>query len=173
MLRSFKSACICAFSIGLAALTPGSANADGARPVYIHMNGANEFLEAVVAVRPGQPVVFVNEDTDAHVIVGYDPATGAASKRFSGAVAGTKGPKDKTSTYTVSFGRRGLEFYYCSVHAVLAKAPGGVYLPKVKPGGEGFGTPMAGLVIVTTDPKLLAANPKTASRKILPDYFGG
>ena len=44
---------------------------------------------------------------------------------------------------------------------------------KVRPGVHGFGDPMAGLIIVTTDKKLLQDNPKTASEKILPNYFGG
>jgi plastocyanin len=144
-----------------------------AGPVYVHMNGANEFLEEVVAVRPGETVVFVNEDTDAHEIVGYDPLTGRATSGFQGLIKGSPGPGHPVSTYEVAFAHRGIEYYYCSVHAVLERGPGGRYLPKVKPGVGGFGAPMAGIIIVTTDPKVLAANPKSASRKILPDFFGG
>jgi hypothetical protein len=38
---------------------------------------------------------------------------------------------------------------------------------------DGFGDPMAGLIIVTTDPRLLADNPPSTRQKILPNYFGG
>lgn len=142
-------------------------------PVYVHMNGANEFLENVVAVRPGQPVVFVDEDTGAHTIVGYDPATGAASKSFDGAVEGTPGPGHPVHTYTVRFRHAGLKYYYCSIHAELAHEPGGVTAPKKRPTVHGFGDPMDGLIIVTTDHHLLAANPASSRERILPHYFGG
>lgn len=154
-------------------LTGFAGNAKAAPPVYVHMNGANMFLENVVAVQPGQKVVFVNEDTGEHTIIGYNPATGATSKTFDGTVAGTKGPNDKVPTYTISFDHQGLQYYYCSVHALLKKQPGDGYMPKVRPHVDGFGDPMAGLIIVTDDQKLLAENPKTASEKILPNYFGG
>ena len=49
------------------ALTAGAALA-APPPVYVHMNGANMFLERLVFVRPGQKLVFVNEDTGAHGI---------------------------------------------------------------------------------------------------------
>lgn len=142
-------------------------------PVYVHMNGANMFLENVVVVRPGQPVVFVDEDTGAHTIIGYNPATGAPSKTFDGVVQGTPGPGHAVHTYTITFRHPGLKYYYCSVHAELVKEPGGRTVPKKRPTVHGFGDPMAGLIIVTDDPHLLADNPKTARSKILPSYFGG
>lgn len=142
-------------------------------PVYVHMNGANMFLENVVAVKPGEKVVFINEDTGDHTIIGYNPATGAASKTFNGYVAGTKGPNDKIASYTISFPHTGIVDYYCSVHADLAKEPDGMTMPKVRKGVDGFGDPMAGIIIVTTDPHILAENPKSSAEKILPDYFGG
>jgi plastocyanin len=157
--------------LALAGLAPHAVAASS--PVYVHMNGANMFLEGVVAVRPGQKVVFVNEDTGAHTIIGYNPTTGAASKSFDGAVAGTKGAGHPVSTYSVSFPHQGLHYYYCSVHADLKKQPGDGFVAKVRKGVGGFGDPMAGLIIVTTDKKLLADNPKTTSEKILPNYFGG
>ena len=142
-------------------------------PVYVHMNGANEFLENVVVVRPGQPVVFVDEDTGPHTIVGYSPATGKTSSRFNGAVAGTPGPGHPVHTYTIRFRHPGLKYYYCSVHAELKVEPGGVTRPKKRPTVHGFGDPMDGLIIVTTDRKLLRDNPATSHKRILPNYFGG
>ncbi|CAG4904494.1 unnamed protein product [Acidocella sp. C78] len=167
-----------ALTLGLAsALILGAATASAAsppQPVYIHMNGANEFLERLVFVRPGQKVVFVNEDTGPHAILGYNPQTGAASKTFDDpALGGTPGRGHKLHTYAISFRHQGPQWYYCPVHAELAKAPGGVWLPKVRPGVHGFGTPMAGLIVVTTDPALLKDNPATSAAKILPGYFGG
>lgn len=164
-------------ALGVLALTAaiaGNATAQAApKPVYVHMNGANMFLENPVAVRPGQPVVFVNEDTGIHTIVGFHAATGSTISRFSGEVAGTTGAGHAVATYSVSFKHPEIVHYYCSVHAILAKEPGGRTVAKVRPGVHGFGDPMAGTIIVTTDAKLLAQNPKTASEKILPHYFGG
>lgn len=167
-----RSALAIAAAFGCA-LIPAAALAATPPPVYVHMNGANMFLENPVAVRPGQKVVFVNEDTGSHTIIGYSAASGAASKRFDGAVAGTKGAGHQVHTYAISFPHQGIVHYYCSVHAVLAKEPGGRTVAKVRPGVHGFGDPMAGTIIVTTDPKLLAKNPKTAHEKILPGYYGG
>ena len=150
-----------------------NARAASPNPVYVHTNGANEFLENVVAARPGQEVVFVNEDTGSHTIVGFNPATGNIRTRFDGAVAGTEGPGHPVQTYSISFPHRGIENYYCSVHAVLAKKPSGLAVAEIRPGMDSYGTPMSGIIIVTTDPKLFADNPKTASEKILPEYFGG
>ncbi len=158
--------------VGAAVCMAGTAQA-AVQPVYVHMNGANMFLENVVAVRPGQPVVFVDEDTGAHTIIGFNPATGATSKRFEGAVQGTPGPGHPVHTYSITFKHQGLKFYYCSVHAELTKEPGGRYVAKKRPTVHGFGDPMAGLIIVTTDPHLLADDPKTSNEKILPGYFGG
>lgn len=157
----------------LAYVSAPTAQAGQLPPVYVHMNGANMFLENVVAVHPGQEVVFVNEDTGAHTIIGYDPATGQESRTFHGTVKGVTGPAAPVSAYSIRFASSGLHYYYCSVHAALATAPGGVTLPKMLPNVDGFGTPMAGLIIVTTDPALLRDNPKTAAEKILPAYFGG
>jgi len=44
-------------------------------PVYIHLNmdSPSMILESKVAVRPGQKVVFINQDNDIHTIIGYNP----------------------------------------------------------------------------------------------------
>jgi hypothetical protein len=137
------------------------------------MNGANDFLESVVAVRPGQPVVFVNQDTDAHTIVGYDPTTGMVDRAFSARVAGTPGPGHPVATATFRFTKPGVYPYYCSVHARLVRTYGRMVQPARRTGINGFGGVMAGVVIVTNDPALLHADPPTASRRILSDFFGG
>ena len=143
-------------------------------PVYIHMNGKNEFLERLVFVRPGQDVVFVNEDTGPHSIRGYNPATGAQSKTFyKPAIMGTPDARHPVSTYTISFPHQGVRHYYCPVHALISKGPGGAWLPVKRPTTHGFDTPMAGTIIVTDDKALLSDNPKTASEKIMPSFFGG
>ncbi|HEV2301034.1 MAG TPA: Cupredoxin [Stellaceae bacterium] len=152
---------------------PALAQAGVLPPIYIHMNGGNYFLEPVVALRPGQKVVFVNQDTDAHTIVGYKAATGALSRRFNGTLFGTKGPADKVSTYAISFAKPGVQPYFCSVHAVLAKTRGKAVQPAKRMGTHGFKGPMAGLILVTTDRALLAQNPPTTQERIVKDFFGG
>ena len=169
---------VSAVSLAFGALTAAHAASampahHGLAPVYVHMNGANMFLEGTVAVRPGQPVVFVNEDTGVHTVVGYNPATGASSKTFDGVVMGTPGPTHPVHTYRVTFRHRGLHPYYCSVHAELVPEPGGMTMPRKRPTVHGFGDPMAGLIIVTTDPRLLAQNPASSAHKVLAAYFGG
>lgn len=161
------------FAAATLGLSLSTAFARSLPPVYVHMNGANMFLENTVAVQPGQPVVFVNEDTGVHTIIGYDPDTGAKSKSFDGAVAGTPGPNAPVHTYRISFKHTGLHPYYCSVHAEPAKEPGALVVPRKRPSVGGFGDPMAGLIIVTTDKRLLAQNPASSGKKVLPGYFGG
>lgn len=151
-----------------------TSSGSAASPVYVHMNGSNEFLERLVFVRPGQKVVFVNEDTGPHAVRGYNPQTGAKSKSFDDAdLKGTPGKGHGVHTYSISFKHQGVQWYYCPIHADLKKAPGGGVWPKVRPGVNGFGTPMAGVIVVTKDKTLLADNPKTASEKVLPKFFGG
>jgi plastocyanin len=155
----------------LVMLGPAAARADP--PVYIHMNGGNYFLEPVVAVRPGQEVVFVNQDTDAHTIVGYNPATGAASQKFNQIVPGTKGPGHAIHRYALRFSSPGLEAYFCSVHAELKTTFGSAVQPVRRAKTDGFPGPMIGLVIVTTDPELLRRNPPTTAVETVTGFFGG
>jgi plastocyanin len=165
--------------LALAGLAAGpSAHAAGLPPVYIHTDGANDFLESIVAVRPGQAIEFVNEDTGGHTVVGYEPFKGGAKiKGFKGFVLGTKGPGHKISSYSIKFSHTGVYPYYCSVHAELVKVynhGGDHYVAAVKrPKKNGYGGPMSGVIIVTNDPHILAITPPTAHERILKDYFGG
>jgi plastocyanin len=160
-----------AFIALLAALAPAAAQADP--PIYIHMNGGNYFLEPVVAVRPGQQVVFVNQDTDAHTIVGYDPTTGVTSREFNRIVPGTKGPGHAIHRYALSFPSAGLEAYFCSVHAELKATFGTAVQPVKRAKTDGFAGPMTGLIVVTTDPALLRRNPPTTAVETVSGFFGG
>lgn len=160
-----------------------SALAGNLTPVYVHLNGANDFLESVVAVRPGQVVEFVNEDTGGHTVVGYRPYKGGAMvKGFEGSIAGTRGLGHSVSTYSISFAHTGVYPYYCSVHARLAAVyghGGDRYMAVVPtaavlgPPVDGYGGPMSGVIIVTNDPHILAITPSSAREKILKNYFGG
>ncbi len=142
-------------------------------PVYVHMNGENMFLESLVAVAPHQPVVFVNEDTGMHMVLGYNPLTGKVNPKFSATLPGTPGPGHQVSTYEIAFKNPGVYYYYCPVHAELKKAPGGIYVPIKRPKVHGFPVPMAGVIVVTTDKALIADDPPSSHEKILPGYFGG
>ncbi len=141
--------------------------------IYVHMDGANAFVEPVVAVTPGQPVVFVNEDTGMHMIDSYNPLTGKPTPYIKGVVEGTKGPKGKIDYYRVVLKKPGFYFYYCPVHAILAKIYHGSVQPAHRPGVHGFPGSMAGLIVVTTDKALIAQDPPTSHQQILSDYFGG
>ncbi|TAM76310.1 Cupredoxin [bacterium] len=160
--------------VALLALAAGELPANAApAPIYVHMNGTNDFLESVVAVRPGQPVVFVNEDTDPHTIVGFDALTGKQPLAINGRAAGTPGAAHGVGTFTVTLARAGIYSYYCSLHARLSKTYGGAVQAAPRKGVDGYGGAMAGVIIVTSDPSLLSRNPKTTVRRVLPDFFSG
>ena len=142
-------------------------------PVYIHMNGFNDFLESLLAVQPGQPVIFVNQDTGAHTIQGYDPCTGRPLNSISGMVMGTPGPGHKISTYRVILAKPGIYYYYCTIHAELQKVYHHMVQPEHRPGVHGFGGAMAGVIIVTKEKALLRENPPTCHVRTLKGYFGG
>ena len=164
-----NAATVIALAMGFA---PALAQAAALSPVYVHTNGGNFFLEPVVAVRPGQKVVFVNEDTGGgHTVVGYNPLTGATSKRFDGTLLAAKG--HKVATYTVSFSKPGFRPYLCTVHAVLEKTFGKAVQPVKRVGTHGFKGPMAGLIVVTTERALIARNPPTTRERIIKGFFGG
>lgn len=164
----------CAASSAKTATASNSAAAAQSTPVYVHMNGGNHFLEPVVAVAPGQRVVFVNEDTGGgHTIVGYDPLTGAPSSAINGRVSAAPANKSNAPTYAVTFPKVGVYSYYCSLHSILAKTFGGAVQPSYRKGVDGFKGAMAGIIVVTTDNALVDANPPTTQKKIIPAYFGG
>lgn len=141
-------------------------------PMYVHMNGGNHFLEPVIAVAPGQQVVFVSQDTGgAHTIVGFDPTTGKPMGPINGLVQAAKA--GAVTTYAVRIDRVGIYNYYCSIHAMLAKMLGNSVQPAVRPGVDGFKGAMAGVVIVTTDSALLDDNPPTSHERVVAGYFGG
>lgn len=161
-------------ALGLAVL-PAFASVDS--PVYVHMNGLNDFLPTLVVVRPGQPVVFVNQDTGVHSIRGYDPIGGKLLKDIDAPVIeGTPGPGHKVHTYTVRFTKPGVYYYICTIHAHLVKVyktPGGKFytLPSKRKSVNGYGGSMAGAIIVTRDPALLKTNPAIVSHKLLPKFW--
>lgn len=156
---------------GMCVITMAGAQAKTApRPVYIHMNmkSPSMILESTIAVRPGQKVVFINQDNDIHTIVGYDPKTGATIQRINGSIPASAGMGKAPGRYIIEFKHIGRHYYYCSVHAYLKPGPGKTYSPAIRPGVKGFGAPMAGVIIVTTNKRILAENPKTSSEKFLP-----
>ena len=158
----------------------GSAVAQGATrsPVYIHMNGLNDFLPKVVFVRPGQPVVWVNQDQGAHAIHGYKLVGGEHLKDLNKvSLAGTPGPGHKVHTYRVSFDHVGVHYYLCTVHAhlvgVYTDPNGGTYyLPAKRHGVPGYRGSMAGVVVVTRESALLNSNPAITHKRILAKFWG-
>uniref|UniRef100_E6Q144 Putative Cupredoxin n=1 Tax=mine drainage metagenome TaxID=410659 RepID=E6Q144_9ZZZZ len=165
--------CLSLALVGCAASSGGTGGTNSSAPVYIHMNGGNEFLEPTVAVSPGEPVVFVNQDTEPHTVLGYHPSTGKLNPAINGDPAGTPGAGHPVATYTVRLKKPGIYAYYCSVHAVLAKTYGTAVQPAHRPGVHGYPGAMAGEIIVTTDPTLIAQNPASSAKKVLNGYFGG
>jgi plastocyanin len=171
MLQRFAwTIVLCAVVVGP---SPNLANA-GPGPVYVHMNGANFFLESSIAVAPGQAVVFVSQDTGgAHTIVGYGAPAGGPMTVINGKVQATAGPGHRVDTYTVRLNTVGVYPYYCSLHAVLEKTYDGSMQAAHRPGIDGFKGAMAGTIVVTRDRALIDANPPTSGELIVPGFFGG
>ena len=146
---------------------------ESAPAVYVHMNGMNDFLESVIAVQPGQPVIFVNQDTGEHAVQGYDPIDGKLVKSFSDRLKGSKGKGHTYATYKISFQDQGFHFYYCPIHAKLQTVFGKQEKPAHRKGVPGYLGAMAGVIIVTTDHALLESNPKSSHEETLSGFWGG
>lgn len=157
----------------VAAFPPSALASSNAGPVYVHMNGLNDFLPRVVFARPGERVVFVNEDAGAHSVHGYRLIGGKKLKDMDdAALAGMSGPDAKPHTYTVRFKKPGVHYYLCTVHAHLVdvyKTSGGedYSLPAPRQGIPGYGGTMSGVVVVTREPALLDSNPPITHRRVL------
>ena len=161
--------------LGLAA--SGTALAATPAPVYVHMNGLNDFLPKVVFAKPGQPVIFVNQDQGPHSIHAYDPVGGNHLKALDDMILqGTPGPGHTVHTYKVTFDHVGVHYYICTVHAHLVsvyKTPAGKNydLPAKRQGVHGYRGSMAGVVIVTREAALLNSNPPITHQKILQKFW--
>lgn len=155
----------------------GSALAAAATPVYIHMNGLNDFLPRVVFVQPGQSIVFVNQDQGPHSIHAYNPVGGGHLKDMDDiSLSGTPGPGHTVHTYKVTFQHVGVHYYLCTIHAHLVpvyKSPSGkIYdLPAKRQGIPGYRGSMAGVVIVTREAALLKSNPPITHQRILQKFW--
>jgi len=105
----------------------------------------DRFTPFAITVRVGQPVVWVNNDTDDHTVVSVD-AFNTAGHRGENVLLPANGGK-----ITLVFSHPGVFPFYCRFHAMLdannqPKAPGpegGIQDP-----GGNFGTPMSGVVTV-------------------------
>lgn len=160
-----------------ALLSASPAFANTPSPVYIHMNGLNDFLPKVTFVRPGEPVVFVNQDQGAHSIHGYLPVGGKHVKSMDEmSLAGTPGPGHTVHTYKVTFHHVGVHYYICTIHAHLVsvyKTPSGqnYYLPAKRKGIPGYRGSMAGTIVVTKEKNLLESNPSIVHKRILAKFW--
>ncbi len=155
----------------------GTALAATPKPVYVHMNGLNDFLPQVVFARPGQPVIFVNQDQGPHSIHAYDPVGGNHLKALDDMVLqGTPGPGHTVHTYKVTFNHVGVHYYICTIHAHLVsvyKTPSGKNydLPAKRKGIHGYRGSMAGVVVVTREAALLNSNPPITRQRILKKFW--
>jgi plastocyanin len=105
----------------------------------------DRFTPFAITVRVGQPVVWINNDSDDHTIVSND-AFNTAGHRGENVVLPANGGK-----VTLVFSRPGVFPFYCRFHAMLdsdnqPKAPG----PDggIQDSNGNFGTPMNGVVTV-------------------------
>lgn len=153
--------------------SPSVLAASAANPIYVHMNGLNDFLPRVVFASPDEKVVFVNEDTGTHSVHGYSLIGGNRLKDMDDtALAGMASADAQPHTYTVHFAKPGTYYYLCTVHAHLVKvyrAQGGsnYFMPARRQAIPGYGGTMSGVVIVTRDRGLLDSNPPITHQRVL------
>src|SRR5689334_19882010 len=118
----------------------------GRRPVrQIIVPDEDRFVPFSITVHVGQPVVWINNDTDDHTVVSND-AFNTAGHRGTNVLLPANGGR-----YTLVFRHPGVFPFYCRFHAMLddknqPKAPGpdgGIQDPD-----GNFGTPMNGVITV-------------------------
>jgi plastocyanin len=108
----------------------------------------DRFTPFAITIRVGQPVQWVNNDTDDHTVVSND-AFNTAGHRGTNVLLPANG-----GTFTLRFNHPGMFPFYCRFHAMLdadtqPKAPGpdgGIQDPD-----GNFGTPMNGVITVLAD----------------------
>jgi plastocyanin len=113
--------------------------------------GEDRFLPFSVVIRPGDSVVWENDDTDDHTVVSNDAFNTAGHQGTNVIIPGTDSTGGQPATFTLHFTHPGVFAYYCRFHAMLdadnqPKAPGpdgGIQDPD-----GNFGTPMMGQITV-------------------------
>jgi plastocyanin len=140
---------------GIPLFTVSQADASGRptapKPVTINIPGEDRFTPFAVTVSVGQPVQWVNGDTDDHTVVADDAFTTAGHDDVNHLITGTASPNG-AGQFTLVFNHPGTFVYYCRFHAHLDQfnqpvAPGpkgGIQDPKT----GNFGTPMMGVITV-------------------------
>jgi plastocyanin len=105
----------------------------------------DRFTPFAVTVRVGQPIVWINNDTDDHTVVSND-AFNTAGHRGTNVILKANGGK-----FVLVFQHPGVFPFYCRFHAMLdvdnqPKAPG----PEggIQDANGNFGTPMNGVITV-------------------------
>lgn len=112
---------------------------------------SDRFTPFSMAIRPGESVEWVNEDTDDHTVVSDDAFNTAGNQGLNQLLPGTDSNGGQPGTLTLRFTHPGTFVYYCRFHAHLDEAS-----QPVAPGPDGgiqdasgnFGTPMMGVITV-------------------------
>jgi plastocyanin len=122
-----------------------SAARSNAPAVQIIVPDEDRFTPFAVTVRVGQPVVWINNDTDDHTVVS-DDAFNTAGHRGTNVVLPANGGQ-----FTLVFKHPGVFPFYCRFHSMLdadnqPKAPG----PDggIQDANGNYGTPMNGVITV-------------------------
>jgi plastocyanin len=125
------------------------ADTDGGAPArQIIVPDEDRFVPFAITVRVGQPVIWINNDTDDHTVVS-DDAFNTAGHRGTNVLLKANG-----GTFRLAFRHPGVFPFYCRFHAMLdahnqPKAPGpdgGIQDPN-----GNYGTPMNGVITVVGD----------------------
>jgi plastocyanin len=125
------------------------ADTDGRAPArQIIVPDEDRFVPFAITVRVGQPVIWINNDTDDHTVVS-DDAFNTAGHRGTNVLLKANG-----GTFRLAFRHPGVFPFYCRFHAMLdahnqPKAPG----PDggIQDSNGNYGTPMNGVITVVGD----------------------
>jgi plastocyanin len=131
-------------------VVPQAGASRGPKPITINIPEEDRFAPFAATVSVGQPVQWVNGDTDDHTVVADDAFTTAGHDNTNHLITGTASKKGP-GRFTLVFNQPGTFVYYCRFHAHLDAAN-----QPVAPGPDGgiqdpngnFGTPMMGVITV-------------------------
>ena len=108
----------------------------------------DRFFPFAITVRVGQPVIWINNDTDDHTVVSNDAFNTAGHRGVNVTLKANGG------TFTLVFKHPGVFPFYCRFHSMLdadhqPKAPG----PDggIQDSNGNYGTPMNGVITVLGD----------------------
>ncbi len=147
-LRWWIVPCLLVFSSLLNAYGQNASSVNPPAATQIIVPDEDRFFPFAITVRVGQPVIWINHDTDDHTVVSNDAFNTAGHRGVNVTLKANGG------TFALVFKHPGVFPFYCRFHSMLdadhqPKAPG----PDggIQDSNGNYGTPMNGVITVLGD----------------------